>query len=356
MLGNGSQPTSSPNAYQRLQKFAIQVDPSVIAIDAAGRELGELFEYSFATPVTVKRNESAMLPFLQQTLGSRKLLIYADHSAANPRNAVELLNSTGKTLDGGPITVYDSGAYAGEALMETLKSSDKRLISYGIDVGTRIGIVHDSSGAIVQEVHSHKGVTTAKTVYKETTTYTIKNADAKAKTLLIERPIRSGYKLMNQKPMETTTTSWRFEVKLGPNAMETFSVIEERLLNESWGVSNISEERLAIWTRNKAISASGRQALERIATKKDEIAAAAKEMTANDGKINEVIRDQDRLRQNLGSLSQVGGQQQLVQKYVLDLSNQETQIAQMRDKVSELRAKKLALESELETLIGKLEF
>ena len=33
-----------------------------------GRELGDLFEYRFDHPVTVKKNESAMLPFLQQKL------------------------------------------------------------------------------------------------------------------------------------------------------------------------------------------------------------------------------------------------------------------------------------------------
>src|ERR1035438_1224971 len=79
-----------------------------------------------------------MLPFLQQAIESRKLLIYSDHTSQHPTNAVELTNSTGKTLDGGPITVYDGGAYGGEALMETLKAKDKRLISYAVDLGTRI--------------------------------------------------------------------------------------------------------------------------------------------------------------------------------------------------------------------------
>ena len=101
-------------------------------------ELGELFEYRIAQPVTIRKDESAMLPFLQQAIEARKLLIYSDHSSQHPTNAAELTNSTGKTLDGGPITVYDGGAYGGEALMETLKAGDKRLISYAVDLGTRI--------------------------------------------------------------------------------------------------------------------------------------------------------------------------------------------------------------------------
>jgi len=71
-----------------------------------------------------------MLPFLQEALDARKLLIWSDHSSEHPTNAAELTNSTGKVLDGGPVTVYDGGVYGGEALMETLKAGDKRLISY----------------------------------------------------------------------------------------------------------------------------------------------------------------------------------------------------------------------------------
>jgi len=53
------------------------VAPSSFAATAGTREAGELFEYSFAAPVTVKQGESAMLPFLQQKIGARKLLVYS---------------------------------------------------------------------------------------------------------------------------------------------------------------------------------------------------------------------------------------------------------------------------------------
>ena len=92
-------------------------------------------------------------------------------------NAAELTNSTGKTLDGGPITVYDSNTYAGEALMETLKAGDKRLISYGVDLGTRVTTAFDSKADLVREVHLRRGVLTTKTAAVETKTYTIRNVD-----------------------------------------------------------------------------------------------------------------------------------------------------------------------------------
>ena len=69
---------------------------SSLAVETQAREAGELFEYHFATPVTAHKGESMLLPFVQQKLGARKLLVYSDRSQPNPRNAAEISNSTGK--------------------------------------------------------------------------------------------------------------------------------------------------------------------------------------------------------------------------------------------------------------------
>ena len=67
---------------------------SDVAVNVASGDLGELFEYRFSTPVTVKKDESAMFPFLQQPIGARKLLIYSESYGEHPMNAAELNNST----------------------------------------------------------------------------------------------------------------------------------------------------------------------------------------------------------------------------------------------------------------------
>ena len=179
-----------------------------IAATAASSDVGELFEYRIATPVTVRKNESAMLPFLQQKIAGRKLVVYSDQSSEHPTNSAELTNATGKTLDGGPITVFDGGAYGGEALMETLKTGDKRLISYAVDLGTRITTKYDTKADMVREIHFARGILTARTAAVETKTYTIRNVDQKPKTLIIELPARPGYQLIDLKPSEKTASAY----------------------------------------------------------------------------------------------------------------------------------------------------
>jgi hypothetical protein len=329
---------------------------SSVANTAQGQDAGELFEYSFSNPITVKKSESAMLPFLQQRLNTRKLLIYSDNMNLHPMNAAEITNTTGKTLDGGPITVYEAGVYAGEALVETLKAADKRLIAYGVDLGTRISTAWDSSRDVVREIHLRRGTLTMRSAVQETKTYTIKNVDAQPKTLVIEHPERPGYKLLNQKPSEQTANAYRFEVKMAASGTETFAVQEERVYDQTIAVSTATPDVMTTWLQNKALTDAGRAQLQQIGQKKGEIAE-------NDGALQQVAtdqqnltQDQDRLRRNLQSLNSVAGQQDQVQQYSRQLAASETRLASLRDSESQLRRKKTTLQSELNSLIEKADF
>jgi hypothetical protein len=328
---------------------------STIASTASGREFGDLFEYRMAAPVTVRKSESAMLPFLQQKIETRKLLIYSGENSAHPTNAAEITNTTGKTLDGGPITVYDGG-YAGEALMETLKAGDKRLISYAVDLGTRITTQFDSKGALVREIHASRGLLTTRKAQVETRTYTIRNVDAKAKTLVVEHPARPGYTLLDRKPTEKTTQAYRFEVKLAPGATEKFPVTEERVYEDSVAVANLTPDLIYTYLSNKELTEAGRRQLEQIRNAKEQVAAAERDKRHAESQIGDLVRDQDRIRKNIGSLNAVSGQQQQVQTYAKQLAAQETQLASLRDRSAELDRKLSALRQELDKLIANLSF
>jgi hypothetical protein len=351
------EPSGSLNGRDAAQLVALRSGmASTIATSAAGRELGELFEYHIPTPVTVRRNESAMLPFLQQKVDTRKLLIYSDPSAAHPMNAAEISNTTGKTLDGGPITVYESGAYAGEALMETVKTGDKRLISYGVDLGTRITTQWDSKSEQIREIHARRGILTTRNAVEETRTYTVHNVDQKAKTLVIEHAARPDYNLLDRKPTEKTSNAYRFEVKLAPGATEKFPVVEEHVYTRAFTITDLTPDVLFTYVRNKTFSDAARKQLEQVANLKQQIAVAGREIQSLETQITDVVNDQERVRRNIGSLNQVSGQQQQVQAYAQRLATQESQLASLRDRRAELDKKRAGLEAELSNSLEGMVF
>jgi hypothetical protein len=343
-----------PSAGLSMTKSGAQ---SSIAADAAtSGELGELFEYRMSQPVTIRKDESAMLPFLQQAIDARKLLIYSHTGSEHPTNAAELTNSTGKTLDGGPITVYDGGAYGGEALMETLKQSDKRLISYAVDLGTRVTEAFGSKAAVTQEIHANRGTLSTKMAAEETRTYTARNVDRKAKTLIIEHPLRPGYTLLNQKPLEKTATAYRFEIEIPSDSTQTFAVSEERIYSQTFVVSNLTPDVLLTYIHNATLSDAGKRQLQRIADEKSQIAENDRALQDAASQVTSLTSDEDRIRRNIESLNNVSGQQQQVQNYARQLDAHEQQLAALRDRQAELQKKKTALSAELDKLIEGLTF
>ncbi len=322
---------------------------------ATGATLGELFEYTFPGPVTIKKNQSAMLPFLQDKVDARKLLIYTERDGEHPVNAAEIVNNTGKTLDGGPITVYDGGGYAGEALFETLKTGDRRLIGYAVDYGTRITTAFDSADQLLRDVHIVNGNLNIKYTQRQTRTYTIRNVDSKPKSLIVEQN-SEGYSLISPKPSERTSNAYRFEVKLPANGSQKLKVEQDQ---DTWNtllVTNATPDFLATIADNKDVSAAARTQLAAVADLKKQVTLVQAQLDSSRTELNDLSTDQSRLRQNIDSLNRVKGEEEQVRKYSADLSANETQIARLRDENRSSAVRRAQLDGKLRDAILKLEF
>ncbi len=352
-LGTGN-PSAGLQPKAFTQSAELQANSSVEG--AAGATLGELFEYNFATPVTIKKNQSAMLPFLQDKIAARKLLIYTERDGEHPVNAAEVTNDTSKTLDGGPITVFDGGAYAGEALFETLKPNDKRLIGYAVDYGTRITTAFDSAQQRLREIHVANGTLRLRYSERQTRTYTIRNVDNKPKTLVVQQDGINEYSVLSPKPSERTATAYRFEVKLPANASQVLKVEQERTYANVSEIASATPDFLIDVVENRDLAEQGRKQLQTIVDLKRQIAETGEALNAGKSQISDLAEDQSRLRQNIDSLNRVHGQEEQVRRYSAQLADNETQIAKLRDRGRELTARESTLDSQLKSAIEALSF
>ncbi len=346
-----SQPGMSlPTAAQ-----TVTVEPSTVE-GATGATLGERFEYNFPGLVTIKHSQSAMLPFLQDRIAARKLLIYTESSGEHPVNAAEITNSTGKTLDGGPVTVYEGDAYAGEALVETLKATDKRLIGYAVDYGTRITTAFDSPRRTIREIHAQDGVFQFRYADRQTRTYTIKNVDAKPKTLMIQQEGVEQYAILSPKPTERTATAYRFEVAFPPNGSQAFKVEQERVYDETTEVLSSTPDFLFNLVSNKQLTATGRKQLEALLTSKRQLAQIQADLKTASAEMKYLNDDCSRLRQNITSLNSVNGQEEQVRQYASQLASNEARIVKLRENQRNLTQRQSLLETEVRNSVDTLAF
>jgi hypothetical protein len=105
---------------------------------AQGQERGALFDYRIQQPVTILRQQSALVPVVNRTVEAQAVSLY--NPANHPRHpffGVKLTNTTDLTLMEGPVTVYLDGAYGGDAQLETLEPKGERILTYALDLGHR---------------------------------------------------------------------------------------------------------------------------------------------------------------------------------------------------------------------------
>lgn len=236
-------PPPSPKRARRLTEME-SMSASVQSA-AEGAALGELFQYNVSTPVTVGRGQSAMVPIVSSRLEPRKDLIYNGRKMAkHPVATLRFNNSTGLTLERGPVTVLDSGEYVGEAVLPFTADQTEAVVSYAVELGVH---VHEKASTSSQ-LHSLEisGVYLVQNLYDiQTTHYRAENRTAQDKTILIEHNRRGNYTLVDTpEPEEEIAGGYRFRVEIPANQKIEFTVRERWLRASREELRQLSYQKL----------------------------------------------------------------------------------------------------------------
>ena len=337
--------TKSGAALERAKLRADAMADAVAESGARTRELGDLFEYRIDHPVTVARNRSALVPIVGSKVETTRVSLYdGGQRMKNPWTAVKLKNSTGLTLEGGPVTVIDHDTYAGEALVETLKPGEERYLSFAVDLAVTVDAKNESGEGRVERVRLLNGMLWIDSKSVAVATYAVRNADAKERKVVVEHPRRPNFRLVEPaKPLEETPEHWRFEVAVGGGQVASLRVVEETPLLQQVALGSVSSDDVELWVRSRWLSAEMEKALRELVAAKAELADLERQIQAADAELQRLAQDQERLRKNLGALGSSTAEQQLRGRYVDQLQKSEDRVAEQtaaRQKLAERRDEK----------------
>jgi hypothetical protein len=311
---------------------AITGGESGVETAATGSDVGELFEYRVEQPVTVLRDRSALIPILQTKMDGERVSVYNEAARKDrPMHGVRLKNTSELTLEGGSLTVIDGDAYAGEALIERLKSNEQRFISFGLDLGSLVTTKLKSERRPVFLVRALKGVFEAHYHQTQKKTYTIVNQTDKKRVVYVEHPYREGWKLSDdtQKPASQTVNFYRFRVELNPRAIVELPVTETQVLMDAYQLANLTSRDVELFVTSNYIDAAMRAELEKLIDLKSRIGKERSMIEALDKEAEEIGDDQKRLRENIATLKNTNEAKQLVARYIAKAGEQETRLEQI---------------------------
>ena len=321
------------------------------------REVGDMFEYRIDHPVTIDQNRSALVPIVSKDIEGKAVDLYNERTRKqNPLAGIRLKNTTGLTLEGGPLTVLQGGTYAGEAFVKSLKPDEQRYITYAVDLGLHVDTRKGSSTEPVDRVVINRGLMRLHRGILETRTYTLNNKNIQAKTVVIEHPYHSGWKLLEpQKPLETTDNFLRFETTVPGNTETALVVKEIRDVWESISVSNLTPDNILIFARQKFLDDKTLGQLEKIVSVKTDLARMEADLNALLKERQQIFADQKRLRENLKGLGQTSEEKGLRSRYVQELDSQENRLGEIESREDALKAQQKKQQSTLEMLMGQPE-
>jgi len=303
---------------------------------ASGRAAGDQFEFTLKNPVTLERRQSAMLPLVEGSVKAEKTLVFSGSRASSgvsshPWISAELANTSGMKLPAGPITVYDGGTYAGDALIEFFPENEKRLISYGEDLSV-LGNVSPVSSRYITGVSISGGVMTISRRQSYDKIYTIRNSSGEEKKIIIEHPITGGAELADPKTAEDKTgTLYRFNRSLAAQGTLSFTVKEETPLSERITLAQLRPETFLSYSTNQEIPANVRAVLTNaieLKKKADDAGEAQKDL---ESRRTQLISEQDRVRRNLEA---AGNQSPQGQEYLRRLSALDSDIDTLNSRIN----------------------
>jgi hypothetical protein len=332
--------------------------PPQQAVTTRTQEVGDLLHYTIDNPVTVRRQQSALVPILHRDFRGKRIAIYnPDVREQNPMSALLFKNSTGLTLEGGPMTVIEDGAYIGEAMLDTIKPDEERVIPFSVELGCRIQVDHRSELTDVHRARISSGMLRLRRYRLNRRIYAIANKTDRPIDLFLDHRFTRGYELVDtQKPFERTDSFLRFRFDVPAKATIEFVVSEKGDEHESISISTADVDAFGVWLKNGYIDEATHAALADIAALLAEIGVLGRQIETQEAAIKKIFENQGRLRENLKALGSGADEKRLRERYVSELGGEEDRIGAMRKSIEELDQERKAKETEVRKKIADLSF
>jgi hypothetical protein len=234
--------------------------------------------------------------------------------------------------------VFRDGEYAGEAMLDTMRPGEERLVPFSVELGCNITTAFDTTAEAEQTVGAGSGYIYHTTWTRRRTTYTIRNNTKRKLKIFLDHPADRGAEYVDTpKPRERTETFDRFVIESEPGKQLEFKVVERRQHTSSmW----FAPEQIA--NHLHLASVAGAKALlkqlEPLAAIAKQIADAADETNKINHEMNEITQQHARIRGNLDSLKDRESKKErdLRERYVGQLDADETRLEKLRTRRTQL--------------------
>ncbi|MEM7445193.1 MAG: DUF4139 domain-containing protein [Pseudomonadota bacterium] len=315
-------------AAPAMEAFAEAAPRSAELIAAESTQAATQVLFRFPEPVSVESGHSLLLPIISREQPTERPLLYQPQT--NPRHplaTVRLENDGDSGLPPGILTLYDRDAanglvsYLGDARLSTLPQGDSRLVAFALDETVTIDRDVRQSDALVRATIAD-GALRQTMLQQQMTIYTIEGDANNDRTVILEHPRQGGYELADINPahVELTPGAYRIAVEVSAGETVVEEIVLEREAFQRVEIATLGADQIRFYSTSSSLSDEVKAVFADLAERVravEEQESAARQTSIQ---IDEIVRDQARLRDNLAV---VPTDSDLFQRYMSNLSSQE---------------------------------
>jgi hypothetical protein len=334
---------------------ALSADMLPQTVSAETKDSGEFFQYNVTAPVSVKRGESALVPIIGSEIRySRELLYNAAKLPNHPVAALRFANTTGLTLERGPVTVVEDGDYKGEAVVPFTKNDNEVYLPYAVELGVRV-VEHvanrtETAGLNIEGRYL---------VYEEyqvfDTRYLIENANNRPLTITLEAPVNPNWELYNTpKPDVENATERRWRVQVAAGGKAEFTRMERRKTRRHEELRRLDYVRLQEYLKQRWLDNTTYNQLYELLDQQHQIVQAKTRQVQLNTERDSLYKKQEQLRANLTTLQPTGQEATLRGRMLSQLETTQNRLEAIDAEVETLSAQIAAAEKRIEDIIKAL--
>jgi hypothetical protein len=322
--------------------------------DVSTNAFDDFFEYALKQPVTIHKNESAMVPILQESLPVEHVTLWSANER-NPLRAVWLENKSKLTLDSGSFSIFESGEFAGEGLLDPIHPGEKRLLSYAVDQAVKVKVDGRPSQQRLHHLQINKGYIVETYLDVAGANYSANNTGDADRVVLIEHPRHTGttgWSLDGDlKAAEETPNLYRFRLQVAAHSTAKLEVRERGPQYITVDLRNNPNQSDFLIDLIKSVPDAQAQ-IQPVLDASSAVADLDEKIAASKKTEETAAADEARDRENLTALKG----NDAAKRFVDELNHAEDQLQTTRKQTADLEIEKAAAQAKLYQVIAALSF
>jgi hypothetical protein len=323
--------------------------------DAHTANFDDFFEYRINQPVTIRKNESALVPILQVKLPveSVTLVSAAGSSVSQPLRALWLTNNSGLTLDRGSFSIVEDGNFGGEGLLDPIHPDEKRLVSYAADQAVHVAAQDRRSGQHTTQISAAKGILRLHHTTSQEVTYVVHNAASTGRTVVLEYRLNPPFVFDDDsKPDETTATVARYRLTVPAGGTVKRYIGEHHRSVVTYELQRSNDSQLTYILEQSKDNPALLAALQPVLDARRKVADAQAAVDQTHARLKSLQEEEDRERANVTALKDAD--KSAGSRFIRDLNDTEDKLratqAELDTRSASLDTAKANLSNAIETL------